>query len=59
MLGRSTNKLSKIIKFFAKDYASMLSINNIIGIHNKTFLLEKIKIEKSPNCIYCGVDRHV
>ncbi|STY90632.1 Uncharacterised protein [Moraxella bovis] len=50
---------SEIIKFFAKDYDGMISINNIIGIHNKTFLLEKIKIEKSPNCIYCGGEHHV
>ncbi|ARU64042.1 thiamine biosynthesis protein ThiF [Histophilus somni] len=47
---------SELIKFFARDYKSMQSINSVIGIHNKNFKYEEIKLAKNYNCKYCGVN---
>lgn len=42
---------SEILKFFAQDYDSLLSINKVIGIHNKTLKVETLDIEKNKNCL--------
>lgn len=45
---------SELIKFFADDYQSMQSINAVIGIHNKSFKYEEIRITKNQSCHFCG-----
>lgn len=45
---------SEIIKFFAGDYENMLSLNHLVGVHNKDFRLERIEIEKNKHCTHCS-----
>lgn len=42
---------SEILKFFAEDYDSMLSINKMVGIHNRTMRLETRDIVKNNKCL--------
>lgn len=50
----SAMAMTDILKFFAKDYNGINSLNNRVGIGNLEFNVEKVGLSRDEKCKMCG-----